>query len=328
MKPVRWGILSTAKIGVTKVIPGMLKSKHLEIVAIASRDLTRGQEAAKSLGIPIAYGSYAELLADPSVEAIYNPLPNHLHVPLTLQAARAGKHVLCEKPIAITAAEARALEALPEGIHVAEAFMVRHHPQWIAARDLVRQGAIGQPMAMQVWFSYKLLDPANVRNQADIGGGGILDIGCYPIVGARYIFDAEPVRVVSLIDRDPTMRVDRTTSALVDFGGGRQLSLTIGIQMEGFQRVQIAGSEGRIEIDIPFNAPATGMTLMHVQRGGGAVETRSIPDADQYQLQAEAFGRVIRGVEPATYGVADAILNMRVLDALTRSGDTSAWETV
>jgi predicted dehydrogenase len=326
--PVRWGILSTANIGVAKVIPGMLKSKELEIVAIGSRDLARGQAAAKQLGIPKAYGSYAELLADPSIEAIYNPLPNHLHVPLTLEAARAGKHVLCEKPIAITADEARQLEAAPKGVHIAEAFMVRHHPQWIMARDVVRSGQIGRPVAIQVLFSYKLLDPDNVRNKADIGGGGLLDIGCYPMTGARYIFECEPSRVIALIDRDPVMKVDRTASALADFGQGRQLSFTIGTQMMSYQRVHIVGTDGRFEIDIPFNAPQTGTTLVRKHTLGGEEQTITIPPADQYQLQAEAFGRVVRGEEPLVWGVPDAIANMRVQDAFIRSEASNRWESV
>jgi predicted dehydrogenase len=328
MKPVRWGILSTANIGVGKVVPGMMKSPDVDVVAIASRDLSRAEAAAKTLGIGKAYGSYEELLADPTIEAIYNPVPNHLHVPLTLQAVAAGKHVLCEKPIAITADEARQLAALPKAIHVAEAFMVRCHPQWLMARDLIRHGAIGTPMAMQVWFSYKLLDPDNVRNKADIGGGGILDIGCYPVVGARFVFEAEPIRVVSLIDRDPVMKVDRLTSAIADFGNGRQLTFVIATQMTGFQRVQIAGTEGRIEIDIPFNAPPTGPTILTKQKNGGSAEVVTFTDCDQYRLQAEAFGRTIRGLEPLAFGIDDAIANMHVLDALSRSGASGAWETV
>jgi predicted dehydrogenase len=328
MKPVRWGILSTANIGVAKVVPGMMTSPDVDVVAIASRDLGRAEAAAKKLGIGKAYGSYEELLADPTIEAIYNPVPNHLHVPLTLQAVAAGKHVLCEKPIAITADEARQLATVPKGIHVAEAFMVRNHPQWLMARDLIRQGAIGTPMAMQVWFSYKLLDPSNVRNKADIGGGGMLDIGCYPVVGARFIFDVEPIRVVSLLDRDPVMKVDRLTSAIADFGHGRQLTFVIATQMASFQRVQIAGTDGRIEIDIPFNAPPSGPTFLTKQKQGGAAEIVTFTDCDQYRLQAEAFGRAVRGTEPLAYGINDAIANMAVLDALTRSGASGKWEDV
>jgi len=328
MKPVRWGVLSPAKIGMEKVLPAMLKSKELELYALASRDLSRAQAACKQLGIPKAFGSYEEMLADPTIEAIYNPLPNHLHVPMTLAAVRAGKHVLCEKPIALDAKEAEELRTIPKGTLVAEAFMVRHHPQWQMARELAKSGALGRVQAIQVLFSYHLLDPTNVRNKADIGGGGMLDIGCYPVTGARYVFDAEPTRVVALIDRDPEMKVDRLASGIADFGEGRQLSFTVGTQAMNFQRVQIIGTTGRFEIDIPFNAPPDTPTLVHLHQEGRAVETRSIPVVDQYMLQAEAFGRAVRGIEPLAQGVENAIRNMRVLDAFFRSETSGKWETV
>ena len=328
MKPVRWGILSPAKIGVEKVIPAMLKSRELEVAALASRDLGRAKAACKALGIPKAYGSYEELLADPSIDAIYNPLPNHLHVPLTLAAVKAGKHVLCEKPIAITAQEAEQLRAVPKDKLVAEAFMVRHHPQWQLARDLARKGELGQVHAVQVLFSYRLMDPANVRNQADIGGGGLLDIGCYPVTGARYVLGAEPTRVIALIDRDPTFKTDRLASGIADFGGGRQLSFTVGTQSMGFQRAQILGTAGRFEIDIPFNAPPDRPCIVRLHKEGGSVETRELPVCDQYTLQAEAFGRAIRGEEQLVYGIEDAIQSMRILDAFARSETSGRWEAV
>jgi predicted dehydrogenase len=328
MKPVRWGILSPALIGTEKVIPAMLKSKQLEVYALASRNLGRAQAACKQLGIPKAYGSYEEMLADPSIEAVYNPTPNHLHVPLTLQAVKAGKHVLCEKPIAITAKEAEQLRAVPKDRLVAEAFMVRHHPQWLMARDLAKSGKLGTVQAIQVLFSYHLLDPNNVRNQADIGGGGMLDIGCYPVTGARFVFDAEPSRVIALIDRDPVMKVDRLASGIADFGQGRQLSFTVGTQSMHFQRVQILGSKGRFEIDIPFNAPPDRPTIVRLHQDGKDVVTTEIPTCDQYQLQAEAFGRAIRGQEPLAHGIESAIQNMKILDAFFRSEKSNGWETV
>ena len=328
MKPVRWGILSPAKIGMEKVIPAMLKSKQVEVYALASRDLGRAQAACKKLGIPKAYGSYEEMLADPSIEAIYNPTPNHLHVPLTLQAAAAGKHVLCEKPIAMTAAEAELLRGVPKGILVAEAFMVRHHPQWIMARDLAKSGALGRVHAIQVLFAYHLTDPTNVRNQADIGGGGMLDIGCYPVTGARFVFDAEPSRVIALIDRDPVMKVDRLSSGIADFGGGRQLSFVCGTQSMNYQRVHIVGTTGRFEIDIPFNAPLDTPTIVRLHQDGKAEVTTTIPVCDQYTLQAESFGRAVRGLEPLAHGVESAIQNMKILDAFFRSETSGKWEGV
>ncbi len=332
MKPVRWGVISTARIGWEKVLPGMIKSKDIEILAISSRDEKLAKRWAKKLGIPKAYGSYEAMLADPEIEAVYNPLPNHLHVPLTLAAARAGKHVLCEKPVAMNAAEAEQLRGAPPGILIAEAFMVRHHPQWREARKRAQSGALGEVRAIQCFFSYFLLDPNNVRNRADIGGGGILDIGCYPTVVARYIFGAEPKRVVSLVERDPQMRTDRLASAIVDFGEGKRLDFTISTQLVVHQRVDICGTKGRIEVQIPFNAPqgkATRILFDKGQKLGGAAARKiAIAPSDQYKLQGEAFGRAVRGIEPLGWGVEDAICQMRVLDAIFRSAETGRWEDV
>ncbi|MFO1121928.1 MAG: Gfo/Idh/MocA family oxidoreductase [Hyphomicrobiales bacterium] len=327
MKPVKWGIISTANIGVAKVIPGMLKSKDLEIVAISSRKLATARAWAGKLGIPKAYGSYEEMLADPEIEAVYNPLPNHLHVPLTLAAARAGKHVLCEKPIAITAKEAQQLRKAPDSVHIAEAFMVRHAAQWIAVRDMVKKGRIGDVRAIQVFFSYFNRDPKNVRNKSDIGGGGLLDIGCYPVTVSRFIFNDEPRRVTATFDRDPKFKTDRTAGGLADFGGGRHLSFTVSTQLAPFQRVQIGGTKGRIEIEIPFNAPPDRPNRIFVQGMDMNVgEWIELPVSDQYQLQAEAFGRVIRKKQKPVWGVADAIQNMRILDAFFRSEKSGKWE--
>jgi predicted dehydrogenase len=330
MKKVVWGVLSTAKIGTVKVIPGMQRCAHAEIRAIASRTLAAAQEAARALSIPRAYGSYQELLADPEIEAIYNPLPNHLHVPLTLEAARAGKHVLCEKPIALTAAEAAQLRECQ--VKVMEAFMVRFHPQWHHARDLVRAGRIGTLRAVQVFFSYFNDDPANIRNQADIGGGGLYDIGCYAVVAGRFFFDADPARAVALVDRDPAMRTDRLASGLVDFGQGRHLDFTVSTQLVPYQRVQLCGTRGRIEILIPFNAPPDASTRILIDDGsaldGSGVAVETLPPCDQYTLQGEAFSRAVRGEIPLPYGVEDAVVNMRVLEALFRSEKTGRFEKV
>jgi predicted dehydrogenase len=327
MKPVKWGIISTANIGVAKVIPGMLKSKDLEVVAISSRRLKVAKEWAGKLGIPKAYGSYEEMLADPEIEAVYNPLPNHLHVPLTLAAARAGKHVLCEKPIAITAKEAKQLRKAPGSVHIAEAFMVRHATQWLAARDLVKKGKIGDVRAIQVFFSYFNRDPRNVRNKADIGGGGLLDIGCYPITVSRFIFNGEPRRVTATFDRDPKFGTDRTAGGLADFGDGRHLSFSVSTQLAPYQRVHIAGTKGRIEIEIPFNAPPDKPNRYFVQGMDMNVgEWIELPVSDQYQLQAEAFGRIIRGKQKPVWGVDDAIQNMKIIDAFFRSEKSGRWE--
>jgi predicted dehydrogenase len=332
MKKVIWGVLSTAKIGLRRVLPGMLKSERLEIRAVASRSLAAARAAAGTLGIPRAYGSYEELLADPEIEAVYNPLPNHLHVPLTVKAAEAGKHVLCEKPIALTAAEAERLRAAADKVLIMEAFMVRFHPQWQRARELVRQGQVGTLRVVQMLFSYFNNDPGNIRNMAAIGGGGLYDIGCYAIVAGRFFFEAEPRRAVALVDRDPAFGTDRLTSALLDFGSGRHLDFTVSTQCVPFQRTQLCGSKGRIEIQIPVNAPQGAKTLLFMDDGssldGSSVRTETLPESDQYQLQAETFSRAIRGEIPLPYGVEDAVWNMRAIDALFRSEKSGRWEEV
>lgn len=333
MKPVVWGVLSTAKIGVQHVIPAMLSSPLVELRAIASRSLPSAQAAARSLGIAQAYGSYEELLADPAIEAIYNPLPNHLHVPLTLQAAAAGKHVLCEKPVALSAAEAESLRAASDQVHIEEAFMVRHHPQWRRARELVRAGRIGELRAVQVFFSYFNDDPGNIRNQPGIGGGSLYDIGCYAVLAGRYLFESEPRRAVSLVDRDPQLGTDRLTSAMLDFGAGRQLNFTVSTQSVRFQRVQVVGTLGRIELFIPFNAARGEQMHLALDEGGlldgSSVTVETLPAADQYRLQVEAFCRRVReGASPQTDGLDDAVAQARVIDALWQSERMGRWEVI
>lgn len=333
MKPVVWGVLSTAKIGVQHVIPAMLSSPLVELRAIASRTLPPAQEAARSLGIAQAYGSYEELLADPAIEAVYNPLPNHLHVPLTLQAAAAGKHVLCEKPVALSAAEAETLRTASARVHIEEAFMVRHHPQWRRARELVRAGRIGELRAVQVFFSYFNDDPDNIRNQPGIGGGALYDIGCYAVLAGRYLFESEPRRAVSLVDRDPQLGTDRLTSALLDFGAGRQLNFTVSTQSVRFQRVQLVGTLGRIELFIPFNAARGEQMHLALDEGGlldgSSVTVETLPAADQYRLQVEAFCRRVRdGASPQAGGLEDAVAQARVIDALWLSERTGRWEAI
>jgi len=332
MKPVAWGVISTAKIGLGRVLPGMRKSAWCDLRAIASRNEASARKAADALGIPVAYGSYEALLADPAIEAIYNPLPNHLHVPLTLQAAAAGKHVLCEKPIALTATEAEQLRTAANRVLIMEAFMVRFHPQWLRARELLHEDRIGTLRVVQAFFGYANLDPANIRNVAAIGGGGLYDIGCYPIVAGRFFFDAEPTRGIALIDRDATFGTDRLTSALVDFGGGRHLDFTVSTQVAPYQRIQLCGTKGRIEIRIPFNAPQGGTTTIAIDDcsalDGSGIVTEMLPESDQYMLQGEAFSRAVRGEITLPYGIDDAIRNMRVIDALFRSEKSGAWEPV
>ncbi len=332
-EPVKWGVLGVAKIATEKVIPAMQKGAHCRIEAIASRDGARAGKAARELGIPRAYGSYEDLLADPEIEAIYNPLPNELHVAWTEKALAAGKHVLCEKPIALDAEEGRRLIAARDksGKLVAEAFMVRFHPQWRRAREIVRAGAIGETQAIQTLFTYRLLDPENVRNRPP-GGGGLYDIGCYAILTARYVFGAEPLRVAAALDVDPKFGTDRLASAVLEFPGGRHLTFSAATQLAGAQRVTIAGTAGRIEVKIPFNAPIDRPTEIVIDSGadlvGGGARVETFPVCDQYTLQGDAFSRAVRGEGGLEFPIEDAIANMKVIDACFRAAKSGRWETV
>lgn len=331
-RKLRWGILGTAEIARLKVIPAIQRSVHSEVVALASRSLETAQTVARELGIPKAYGAYDALLADPDVDVIYNPLPNDQHVPLTLAAARAGKHVLCEKPIGLNAVEAARLRTAPRDRVILEGFMVRFHPQWLRARDILRSGELGEVRVITGFFSYHNIDPANIRNDADRGGGAAWDIGCYPIVGARFLFESEPRRVISLIDRDPTFKIDRLTSALVDFGSGRRLDFTVSTQCVPYQSIQVFGTKRRLEILIPFNAPQGEPTTLLVDDGSALDRSsalhETLPASDQYTAQADAMAVAIAGGTPLPYGVEDAIQNMRILDALVASERTDAWAEV
>ncbi len=326
---VRWGVLSPAKIGVEKVIPAMQKGELTEVVAIASRDLTRAEAAAKRLGIPRAYGSYEELLADPEVDAVYNPLPNQLHVPWTAKAAEAGKHVLCEKPIALSADEASELVAVRDrtGVKIQEAFMVRTYPQWLGTLELVRSGRIGELRAVQGFFSYYNLDENNIRNIPEYGGGGVMDIGCYPITTSRFIFGEEPRGVVSLVERDPNFKTDRLVSVILDFPSGQSI-FTCSTQLVPYQCMNFLGTEGRIEVEIPFNAPPDRPCRIFLDEGdlfGEKKEIKSFDTCDQYTIQGDCFSRAILEDTEVPTPLEDAVRNMRVIDAVFRSAETGGW---
>ncbi|MGB2641938.1 MAG: Gfo/Idh/MocA family oxidoreductase, partial [Candidatus Acidiferrum sp.] len=324
-------VLSTAKIGLNKVIPAMQLGEWSEVVAIASRDGKRAENAAKKLRIPKAYWSYEELLADPEIEAIYNPLPNHMHVPWSIKAAEAGKHVLCEKPISLNAAEAKLLLDARNrtGVKIGEAFMVRTHPQWLRTRDIVRSGRIGDLRAVVGVFSYFNRDAANIRNVADWGGGGMYDIGCYPISGSRFVYGEEPSRVMGLVERDPDFQTDRLASVILDFPAGQAI-FTCSTQLVAYQRMQFLGTKARIEVEIAFNAPNDRPCRIFVDDGrdvfGGGVSVETFPTCDQYTRQGDVFSRAIRGDGDVPVSVEDAIGNMAVIDAVFRSAKTGKWE--
>jgi predicted dehydrogenase len=331
MKKVAWGILSTANIGMARVIPAMQQSALCSIDAICSRSLDSARSAAQKAGIPRAYGSYEQLLADPSIEAIYNPLPNHLHVEWTIKAMQAGKHVLCEKPLGMNAADAARLISVRDatGRKVMEAFATRVHPQWLKVRELVQSGRIGELRAMQGFVSYVNLDPKNVRNRADIGGGGIMDVGCYLITMPRFVFGTEPSRVISLVQRDPEMHTDSLASCILDFPNG-QASFGCSTQIARYQRMQFFGTLGRIELEIPVNAPPDRPCRIIVDDGrdmlGSGIEVIEIPTCNQYTIQGEVFSKAIREDSELPISLESSVLNMRVIDAIFRSEKSRQWE--
>jgi predicted dehydrogenase len=328
---LRFGVLSTANIGLKKVIPAMQKGQLTTVTAIASRDIARAREAATQLGIPTAYGSYEELLADPNIDAIYNPLPNQLHVPLTVKAAEAGKHVLCEKPFGMDAAEVKTLLDVRArtGVKICEAFMIRSAHQWLRLRELLDQDRIGQLRAVSAHFSYFNVSPANIRNRVETGGGGVYDIGCYCIQTARIGFRAEPARVVATLDRDPRMGTDRLASALLEFPAGHAI-FTCGTQLIPYQRANFFGTTGRIEIEIPYNAPPDRANRIFIDATGdltgSGVTTETFPVSDQYTLQGDAFARAVFDNREVPVPLEDSIANMAIIDAIFRSAQSGQWE--
>jgi predicted dehydrogenase len=331
VKRVKWGVLSTANIGVKKVIPGMQQGKWTEVVAICSRDGKKAEDVARKLKIPKAYWSYEEMLADPEIEAVYNPLPNHLHVQWSIKAAQAGKHILCEKPLSLSVAEAKQLLDVRNrsGVKMGEAFMVRTHPQWLRTRELIQSGRLGQLRSVVGAFSYFNRDAANIRNNPQWGGGGMMDIGCYPINTSRFIFGEEPARAIGLIERDPEFQTDRLASAILDFPSGQAI-FTCSTQLVPYQRMHFLGTKGRIEIEIPFNAPNDRPCRIFIDDGrdvfGGGLATESLPTCDQYTIQGDIFSQAIRGRGDVPVSLEDALCNMAVMEAIFRSAETGRWE--
>ncbi|WP_243347123.1 Gfo/Idh/MocA family protein [Parabacteroides sp. FAFU027] len=324
---IRWGILSTAKIATEKVIPAIQQGEYSEVVAICSRDITKAQEVAGNLNIGKYYGSYEELLQDPDIDAVYNPLPNHMHVPWTIKALEAGKHVLCEKPIGLNTEDARKLvdETLKyPHLKVMEAFMYRFHPQWHQVLSLIRNGVIGEVRSVHTIFSYYNDDPANIRNQMGIGGGALMDIGCYCISFPRFIYGEEPEAVTGLMDTDPQMHTDRLTSGLMKFSSGKSASFTCSTQLFSFQRTVISGTNGQINIKIPVNAPPAGTTTIELINNDGVKEFSFTP-VDQYTLEADAFSLAILEDKPVPTPLDDAIGNMKVIDAIIESVKENRW---
>ena len=326
MEKVLWGILSTSKFAARATIPAMQKSKYSEVRAIASRNIDSAAKAGKDLKIPKVYGSYESLLSDPEINAVYIPLPNHLHVDWTLNALKAGKHVLCEKPIGLNYADAQRLANASKDfprLKLMEAFMYRHHPQWAKVKELVAQKAIGEIKSVYSVFSYYNDDTSNIRNIAEAGGGAMLDIGCYCTSLSRFVFGREPRRVMAHVEYDPHTKVDRFASALLDFGSGTA-SFSTGTQMQPYQTVDIHGTQGRIEMEIPFNAPNDRPTRMWLQKGS-AKEELQFDVCDQYTIQADLFAEAILNNGDVPTPIEDAMANMKVIDAVKESSTRESW---
>lgn len=326
MDSVRWGVLGTARIARVHVIPALQRAEHAQVTAIASRRLEVATGVAQSLGIPRAFGSYQELLEDPDIDAVYIPLPNDQHVPWSLRALAAGKHVLCEKPLALTASEAQSLvdgAKQHANLKIMEAFMYRFHPQWQRAKEMVRHGAVGELRTMQSFFSYSNTDPSNIRNQAEHGGGWLMDIGCYNISFSRFIFDQEPARVCGSVEYDPAFGTDRLVSGMLEFASGTA-TFTCSTQLSAYQRVHIFGTSGRIEIEIPCNAPADRPCRLWHEHNGLADEI-TFEATNQYTLQCEAFSLAILHDTPVPTPLEDGVANMRVIEAILRSARERRW---
>jgi predicted dehydrogenase len=322
---LRWGILGAAKIAVNKVIPAMRSCAYDEVVALASRDSEKAARLARELEIPRAFGSYEELLADAAIDAVYLPLPNHLHVPWSIRAAEAGKHVLCEKPIALSVEECQALIAARDrtGVRIGEAFMIRTHPRWLRARDLVRSGAVGELRAVYGSFSYFNTDASNIRNVAAFGGGALLDVGCYLIQSSRFLFGTEPLEASAVADLDPAFGTDRLTSAILRFPSGGHSMFTCSTQAVWHQRVQILGETGRIEIEVPFNPPPDRSSRIAISRGSGPAEVEEFAPCDQFTIQADLFSRAVLNREEVPTPLEDSLLNMAVLEAVAEAARTA-----
>ena len=329
---VKWGILSTAAITTKRILPAMKNCAECEVVAIASRSLEKAKAVAAQFGIAKAFGSYEELLSDAEIEVVYNPLPNHLHVPWSIRAAQSGKHVLCEKPLSRTVGEARELLKVRDacGVKIGEAFMVTTHPQWLRTVELVRSGRIGKLQSAAGFFSYFNVDPADIANTEAYGGGALLDIGCYPIKTTRMVFGEEPLRVIGCVERDPAFKTDRLTSAILEYPSG-QCVFTASTQMVYYQKMQFFGTQGRIDVEVPFNPPETKPSRIFIDDGkdlyaGGSAVVESFAPCNQFTIQADLFSKAVRGEGAVPNPLEDSILNMAVIEAVFHSGVSARWE--
>ena len=329
MSKVKWGILSTARIGLEKVVPAIQKGQFSEVIAIGSREKALAEKYAEDLGIPRAYGSYNEVLNDPEVQAIYIPLPNHLHVEWSLNSMEAGKHVLCEKPIARNRTEMEILLEVSEkypDLKVMEAFMYRFHPQWLTTKDLILKGEIGELRHIQSFFFYDNRDPSDIRNIAAYGGGGLLDIGCYCVSLARFLFGTEPERAMGCLEYDPLFKIDRMASGILEFPNGTA-TFTCGTQANPFQHATILGTEGRIEMDLPINPPLDKPYEILIECSSNCREI-VFDVTNQFTLQFDRFSEAVIQDMVVPIPLEDAYNNIKVIDGIIESHKTCKWHII
>ena len=326
MNKVRWGILSTAKIGRKNVIPAMQQCTQAEVKGIASRNLEDAKNTANELGIPLAFGSYQAMLESPEIDAVYIPLPNHLHLEWILKSLDAGKHVLCEKPLVLKTQDIDAIreKAKEKGRKVGEAFMVKTAPQWLKAKEIIQSGSIGRLKSIHGFFSYFNDDPKNIRNNPAYGGGGLWDIGCYPITLSRFILEEEPLVVFGVAEKDPDFQVDRVFSGLLSFPSCAS-TFTASTQMVPYQRMQFFGTEKMLELQIPFNAPIDAPSLILLHSGSkedADAEQIIVPASNQYTIQGDAFSRAIMENTDVPVSLQDTLDNTKIILALLESASS------
>jgi predicted dehydrogenase len=326
---LKWGVLGAAKIALEKVIPAMAGSKNYEVYGISSRTKVKAEHAAKKLNIPKAYGSYEELINDPEINVVYNPLPNHMHVEYTLKCIEAGKHVLCEKPIALKAAEVEKLIAARDKhkVKVGEAFMVKTHPQWVKTKELVQKGNLGKIKLVQGTFSYFNTNPDNIRNIDAYGGGAIWDIGCYPVTTSRFVLGEEPKKIVAMIEFDKEFGTDVLSSFILHFPSAHAV-FAVSTQIVPYQRMHFFGEEKELEIKIPFNAPKDRSCIIQINPGDiyeEKLENIRFEICDQYRIQADAFSKAVINNSEVPVPLEDALANTKVLEALFTSAKEGRW---
>lgn len=328
MKPVRFGIVSTAKIARDWVIPAMQAVPECEVVAITSRDTNRAASVAAQFGIPRHFGSLAEMLADPEVEAVYIPTPNSAHVGETIEAARAGRHVLCEKPIALDAAEARQLIDVQRktGVQMSEAFMVRYHPRWLAAREIVRSGRLGKVTQIHATYSVLNDNPDDIRFNPELGGGALGDVGVYPITAARFLFEDEPFAATATFQKLNPAGVDVAVSGILEFPDHCSLLFSGALLQAWSHWIMVIGSEGWMEIPIAVWPSAEEETVIRlrgrIDLNDADIEVLTFPPANQYEHEVREFARAVRGMAPQAWPIENAVAGMRVLDAVRKSAST------